>query len=82
MPLLMVYHTVILFFIFISDAHEAQVKELNTQLKDLQKAKEGVQREVNELKTQLKMVEEARDNVRRDLIDAHRKIREGDFCVM
>ena len=62
-----------------SDTHEKQARELNTQLKDTQKAKEATLREVNELKTQLKMVEESRDSVRRDLIEAHRKIREGEL---
>ena len=55
------------------------MRELNTQLKETQKAKEATLREVNELKTQLKMVEESRDTVRRDLIEAHRKIREGEI---
>ena len=62
---------------FISEAHEKQTRELTSNIKDLQKAKEALMREVNELKTQLKMVEESRDNVRRELIEAHRKIREG-----
>ena len=65
-----------------SDSHEKQTRELNTQLKEQQKAKEATMREVNELKTQLKMVEESRDSVRRDLIEAHRKIREGKSWAM
>lgn len=35
-------------------------------------------REVGELKVQLKLVEETRDNIRRDLIEANRRIREGN----
>ena len=65
------------FHSFCSEAHEKQTRELTSNIKDLQKAKEALMREVNELKTQLKMVEESRDGVRRELIEAHRKIREG-----
>jgi hypothetical protein len=36
-------------------------------------------REVGELKVQLKLVEETRDNIRRDLIEANRRIREGEY---
>ena len=53
------------------------MKNLATQIADLQRQKEAALREVAELKTQLKMVEETRDTIRRDLIDANRKNREG-----
>ena len=64
------------------NVRERQTKDLTSQIKDLQKAKEALLREVNELKTQLKMAEESRDGVRRELIDAHRKIREGQTYLV
>ena len=59
------------------DAHEAEVKNLNNQIMDLNRQREAALREVAELKVQLKMTEETRDTIRRDLIEANRKIREG-----
>lgn len=76
-----IYICILLPLFLYSDAHEKAMRELNTQLKETQKAKEATLREVNELKTQLKMVEESRDTVRRDLIEAHRKIREGEILI-
>ena len=61
------------------DAHEAEVKSLNNQITDLNRQREAALREVAELKTQLKMTEETRDSIRRDLIEANRKIREGEL---
>lgn len=54
------------------------MKELHHQLTDLSRQREAALREVAELKTQLKLVEETRDAIRRDLIEANRKIREGE----
>ena len=67
-----------MFFLHSSLAHEKELKDLNNQIKELQRQKEAALREVAELKVQLKMVEETRDTIRRDLIEANRKIREGE----
>ena len=61
-----------------SVAHEKEIKELQNQMKELERQKEAALREVAELKVQLKMVEETRDAIRRDLIEANRAIREGE----
>ena len=61
-----------------SEGHEKECKNLNNQMRDLDRQREAAMREVAELKVQLKLVEETRDNIRRDLIEANRRIREGE----
>ena len=61
-----------------SEANEKEVKNLNNQIRDVDRQREAAMREVGDLKVQLKLVEETRDNVRRDLIEANRRIREGE----
>lgn len=65
-------------YVFNSVLHEKDVKDLTNNIRELQQQREAALREVAELKVQLKMVEETRDTIRRDLIDANRKIREGN----
>lgn len=59
-------------------SHEKDAKDLSNQIKELNRQKEAALREVAELKVQLKMVEETRDGIRRELIEANRRIREGE----
>ena len=65
-----------------SENHEKECKNLNNQIRDLDRQREAAMREVAELKVQLKLVEETRDNIRRDLIEANRKIREGGLSPL
>ena len=63
---------------YFSVAHEKEVKELQAAQQEVARQREAALREVAELKVQLKMAEETRDTIRRDLIEANRKIREGE----
>ena len=71
----------LLFYQFSSENHEKECKNLSAQIRDLERQKEAGLREVSELKVQLKLVEETRDNIRRDLIEANRRIREGEWLI-
>ena len=75
--------SVILKYYIFSEGHEKECKNLNNQIRDLDRQREAAMREVAELKVQLKLVEETRDNIRRDLIEANRRIREGkSYCPL
>ena len=66
------------FFFLSSENHTKEMKDLNSVIRDVGRQRDAAMRECAELKTQLKLVEETRDAIRRDLIEANRKIREGE----
>jgi hypothetical protein len=50
---------------------------LNYDLREAHRRNEMTINEISELKVQMKILEENRDNLRHDILEANRKLREG-----
>lgn len=59
------------------NVHEKEVKNLNNEIRDIQRRNEMLLNEISEMKVQMKVLEENRDTLRHDLLEANRKLREG-----
>lgn len=62
---------------YFSKTHEAELKNLKSEMNELQQLKDADDDEINELKVQLKILEETRDNFRMELSEASVKFTEG-----
>ena len=57
--------------------HETEIHYLTDQVREIARQREIYYGELIELKSQLGVVEDSRDAIRRDLLQANRKLREG-----